>query len=64
MTIVTCVDVMLSQPHFWKNVNMTLTLPKWGLTSPLGLPNFRVGLQGSKHLALGCSLYNWKAMKV
>jgi hypothetical protein len=26
--------------------------------------NFRVGLQGSKHLALGCSLYHWKAMKV
>jgi hypothetical protein len=25
--------------------------------------NFRVRLQGSKHLALGCSLYRWKALK-
>jgi hypothetical protein len=24
----------LSQPHFWKSVKMTLTLPKWGLGSP------------------------------
>jgi hypothetical protein len=27
----------LSQPHFWKSVRMTLTLPKWGLGSPRGL---------------------------
>ncbi len=26
--------------------------------------NFRVGLRGSKHLTLGCSLYHWKTMKV
>ncbi len=52
---------VLLQPHFWKSVRMTLTLLKWGLGSPR---NFRVGLQGSKHLALGCSLYHWKAMKV
>jgi hypothetical protein len=26
----------MSQPHFWKSVRMTLTLPKWGLGSPLG----------------------------
>jgi hypothetical protein len=26
--------------------------------------NFRVGLQGSKHFTLKCSLYHWKAMKV
>jgi hypothetical protein len=25
------------QPHFWKSVRMTLTLPKWGLGSPSGL---------------------------
>jgi len=24
----------LLQPHFWKSVRMTLTLPKWGLGSP------------------------------
>jgi hypothetical protein len=33
----------------------------------LGIPedsrNFRVRLQGSKHLALCCSLYHWKALK-
>jgi hypothetical protein len=27
----------LSQPHFWKSVKMRLTLPKWGLGSPLRL---------------------------
>jgi hypothetical protein len=27
----------VSQLHFWKSVRMTLTLPKWGLGSPLGL---------------------------
>jgi len=27
----------LLQPHFWKSVKMTLTLPKWGLESPPGL---------------------------
>jgi hypothetical protein len=26
--------------------------------------NFRIRLQGSKHLALRCSLYHWKAIKV
>jgi hypothetical protein len=29
--------MFVSQPHFWKNVRMTLTFPKWGLRSPLGL---------------------------
>jgi hypothetical protein len=31
----------VSQPHFWKSVKMTLTLPKWGLGSPSGLPKFQ-----------------------
>jgi hypothetical protein len=30
-------EQFVSQPHFWKNVRMTLTLPKWGLGSPSGL---------------------------
>jgi len=30
----------LSQPHFWKSVRVTLTLPKWGLGSPSWLPKF------------------------
>jgi hypothetical protein len=49
------------QPHFWKSVRMTLTLPKWGLGS---LENFRVRLQGSKHLALRRSSCHWKAIEV
>jgi len=31
----------LSQPHFWKSVRMTLTLPKWGLGSPSRLLKFQ-----------------------
>jgi len=31
----------MSQPHFWKNVKMTLTFPKWGLWNPLGLPKLQ-----------------------
>jgi hypothetical protein len=34
-------DGLLLQPHFWKSVRMTLTLPKWGLGSPLGLPKLQ-----------------------
>ncbi len=30
-----------SQPYFWKNGRMTLTLPKWGLGSLLGLTKFQ-----------------------
>jgi hypothetical protein len=30
----------LLQPHFWKNVRMTLALSKWGLGSPPGLLKF------------------------
>jgi hypothetical protein len=28
------VGALVSQPHFWKSVRMTLTLSKWGLRSP------------------------------
>jgi hypothetical protein len=28
---------IMSQPHFWKSVRMTLTLSKWGLGNPSGL---------------------------
>jgi hypothetical protein len=37
----------LSQPHFWKSVRMTLTFPKWGLGSPLGLPKLQSSISGS-----------------
>jgi hypothetical protein len=39
---------VMSQPHFWKNVRMTLTLPKWGLGSPPGLPKLRSSIAGVK----------------
>jgi len=39
----------MSQPYFEGSAKMKLTLPKLGLGSPL---NFRIRLQGSKHLAL------------
>jgi hypothetical protein len=32
----------------WRSVRMTLTLPKWGLGSPLGLPNFQSAISGVK----------------
>jgi hypothetical protein len=38
----------LSQPHFWKNVRMTLTPPKWGLGSPPGLPKLQSSIVGVK----------------
>jgi hypothetical protein len=42
----------LSQPHFWKSVRITLTLPKWGLGSPLGLPKFQSSITRVKTLRL------------
>jgi hypothetical protein len=38
----------VSQPHFWKNVRMTFTFPKWGLGSPLGLPKLQSLIAGVK----------------
>jgi hypothetical protein len=58
------VNTMLSQPHLER---------VWGWNShsrngDLGVLrdfwNFKVQLQGSKHLALGFSLHHWKAIKV
>ncbi len=39
---------IMSQPHFWKSVRMTLTLPKWGLGSPSGLPKLQSSIAGVK----------------
>jgi hypothetical protein len=36
------------QPYFWKNVRMTLTLPKWGLVSPPGLLKLQSSIAGVK----------------
>jgi hypothetical protein len=38
----------MSQPHFWKSVRMTLTLPKWGLGSLSGLPKLQSSIVGVK----------------
>jgi len=38
----------LLQPHFWKSVRMTVTLPKWGLGSPSGLPKFHSSISRVK----------------
>jgi len=41
-------SVGMSQPHFWRNVRMTLTFPKWGLGSPLGLSKLQSLIVGNK----------------
>jgi hypothetical protein len=42
----------MPQPHFWKSVRMTFTLPKWGLGSPSGLPKLQSSIVGVKTLRL------------
>jgi hypothetical protein len=42
----------LSQPHFEGSVRSPLTLPKWGLGSPLGLPKIQNSIAGVKTLCL------------
>jgi hypothetical protein len=36
----------MSQPYFWKSGRMTLTLPKWGLGSPLRLLKLQSSIAG------------------
>jgi hypothetical protein len=59
-----CLVLPLSQPYFervwgWdshsRNGDLGVLHDSW---------NFRVWLHESKHLALGCSLYHWKAIKI
>jgi hypothetical protein len=38
----------MSQPHFWKSVRMTLTLPKWGLGNPSRLLKLQSSIAGVK----------------
>jgi hypothetical protein len=63
----------MSQPHFWKSVRMTLTLPKWGLGSPLGLPKFQNSIAGGQNTSpwsvchvigklLKCRCRKWPSM--
>jgi hypothetical protein len=45
----TCSSALhVSQPHFEKSVRMKLTLPKWELGSPSGLPKFQNLIAGVK----------------
>jgi hypothetical protein len=44
---------ILSQPHFWKSVRMTLTLPKWGLGSPPRLPKVESWITRIKKPCIG-----------
>jgi hypothetical protein len=43
-----CVTPPVSQPHFWKSVRMTLTLPKWGLKSLPGFLKLQSSIAGVK----------------
>ncbi len=40
--------LVVSQPHFEKSVRMKLTLPKWELGSPPGLPKLQSSIAGIK----------------
>jgi hypothetical protein len=40
--------IHVSQPHFWKSVKMTFTLPKWRLGSPPRLPKLHSSIAGVK----------------
>jgi hypothetical protein len=46
--VFSCIRKQVSQPHFWKNVRMTLPLPKWVLGSPSGLPKLQSSIAGVK----------------
>ncbi len=57
----------MSQPHFWKSVRMTLTLPKWGLGSPPGLPKLQSSIAGVKTPRIGVffiSLESYESVNV
>jgi hypothetical protein len=57
----------LLQPYFEKGVRMRLTLPKWELGSPLGLPKFQsliAGVKTPRIVALLISLESYKNLDV
>jgi hypothetical protein len=57
-----CVTTLL-----WENVRMRPTLPKWGLGSPLGLPNFQSSIARVKTPHIGeffISLENYRSVDV
>ncbi len=44
---------LVSQPHFEKSVRMKLTLPKWELGSPSGLPKLQSAIARAKTPHIG-----------
>ncbi len=51
----------VSQPHFWKSVRMTLTLPKWGLGSPPGLSKLQSSIARVKTPRLEMFFMSWES---
>jgi hypothetical protein len=52
---------MVSQPHFWKSVRMTFTLPKWGLGSPPGFLKLQSSIARVKTPRLKASFTSLKS---
>jgi hypothetical protein len=52
------------QPHFEASVGWNSHSQKWELEVPSDSQKLIAWLQGSKHLALRCSLYCWKGLEV
>jgi hypothetical protein len=58
---------LLSQPYFDKSVRMRLTLPKWELGSPPGLPKLQSSISGIKTPRIGAffiSLESYRSVDV
>ncbi len=49
------------QPHFWKSVKMTFTLPKWGLGSPSRLLKLQSEIAGVKTPRIGVFFISLKS---
>ncbi len=58
------VSELLLQPHFEGSVSHHSHSRKWDLGVLRDSRKLRTQLQGSKHLALICSLYHWKGLEV
>jgi len=57
-------STLLSQPHFWEECEDDTHTLEMGLRSPPGLPKLQSSIVGSKHLALRCFSYHWKATEM
>jgi len=59
-----CIRYMEAQPYFERAWRWNWHSRNWDLGILWDSQNFKVQLQGSKHLALGCFLYHWKNIEV